>query len=27
MACLVTFKVDLDTKTGQPSKNLTQEVI
>jgi long-chain-fatty-acid--CoA ligase ACSBG len=26
MACLITFKVDVDPKSGQPSKNLTNEV-
>jgi long-chain-fatty-acid--CoA ligase ACSBG len=25
MACLITFKVDIDPKSGQPSKNLTSE--
>lgn len=27
MACLITFKVDIDPKTGTPSKNLTPEAI
>lgn len=26
MACLITFKVDVDPKTGQPSNQLTPEV-
>jgi hypothetical protein len=25
MACIITFKVDVDPKTGQPSQNLTSE--
>jgi|LauGreDrversion4_2_1035121.scaffolds.fasta_scaffold204837_2 long-chain-fatty-acid--CoA ligase ACSBG len=27
MACLITFKVDIDPKSGQPSKNLTVETV
>ena len=27
MACLITFKVDIDLKTGLPSQNLIAEVV
>ena len=27
MAALITFKVDIDMKTGQPTNDLTQEAI
>ena len=26
MAAIITFKVDIDPKTGQPSQNLTPEI-